>query len=131
MGWIYFNPNPMSNRVGDCTIRALSLALDQDWDSTYLDIVVEGFIQKDMPSSNTVWSDYLISKGFKRYIVDSPCRDCYTIKDFTDDHPNGVYILATGTHVICVKDGNYYDTWDSGNEIPIYYFVKEQNQNGK
>lgn len=131
MAWIYFNPNPMSNRVGDCTIRALSLALDQNWDSTYLDIVVEGFIQKDMPSSNSVWGDYLISKGYKRYIIDPPRKNCYTIKDFTDNHPNGVYILATGTHVICVKDGNYYDTWDSGNEIPIYYFVKEQNQNGE
>lgn len=33
MGWIPFNPNPDANRVGDCTIRAISLATDQDWDS--------------------------------------------------------------------------------------------------
>jgi len=34
-------------------------------------------------------------------------------------------ILATGTHVIAVGDGNYYDTWDSGQEVPIYYWRKE------
>ena len=28
-------------------------------------------------------------------------------------------------HVVCVKDGNYYDTWQSGDEVPIYAWVKE------
>lgn len=125
MAWIYFNPNPMSNRVGDCTIRALSLALDQDWDSTYLDIVIEGFVFKDMPSSNAVWASYLQENGFSRHIIPDTCPNCYTISKFAEDHPSGVYILATGTHVVTVKDGNYYDTWDSGDEIPMYYFSKE------
>lgn len=125
MAWIYFNPNPMSNRVGDCTIRALSLALDQDWDSTYLDIVVEGFVLKDMPSSNAVWASYLQDNGFNRHIIPDTCPNCYTISKFAEDHPSGVYILATGTHVVTVKNGNYYDTWDSGDEIPMYYFSKE------
>ena len=69
MGWMPYNPNPDANRVGDCTIRAISLATDQDWDSTYWDIALEGYIMKDMPSSNAVWSSVLMSKGFKRYIL--------------------------------------------------------------
>lgn len=125
MAWVYFNPNPAANRVGDCTIRALSLALDKDWDSTYLDVVVEGFITKDMPSSNAVWSNVLKENGFIRYIMDNDCPSCYTINDFCTDNPEGIYVVATGSHVVCVKDGDFYDTWDSGNEIPIYYFVKE------
>ena len=125
MAWLYFNPNPLSNRVGDCTIRAISKVLNQDWDETYLDIVVEGFMQKDMPSSNSVWTNYLQSKGYIRHIIPNTCPKCYTIKNFCIDHPIGSYILATGTHVVAVQDGNYYDTWDSGNEIPIYYFEKE------
>ena len=125
MGWIPFNPNPDANRVGDCTIRAISLATDQDWDSTYWDIALEGYIMKDMPSSNTVWSSVLMSKGFKRYILQDECPNCYTVNKFCSDHPTGTYVLATGTHVVAVKDGNYYDTWDSGCEIPIYYFEKE------
>ena len=42
------------------------------------------------------------------------------------DNPEGKYLLATGTHVVTVIDGDYYDTWDSGDEIPIYYFTKEE-----
>ena len=80
----------------------------------------------DIPSSNDVWSSYLSTRGFKRYVIPSNCPDCYTIREFVEDYPQGTYILATGTHVIAVKDGNYYDTWDSGDEMPIYYWKKER-----
>lgn len=52
--------------------------------------------------------------------------DCYNVKDFAQDHPKGRYVVGTGTHVIAVIDGNYYDTWDSGEEIPVYYWEKEK-----
>ena len=54
MSWKYYNPNPRSNLVGDCVIRALSLALNQDWDETYLGVKAKGYELKDMTSSNTI-----------------------------------------------------------------------------
>ena len=51
--------------------------------------------------------------------------DCYTVKRFCADNPELTGILATGTHVIAVANGNYYDTWDSGEEVPIYYWRLE------
>lgn len=27
-------------------------------------------------------------------------------------------------HVVCVQDGFYWDTWDSGQEIPVYYWER-------
>lgn len=125
MAWVFVNPNPLSNLVGDCVIRALSLATGDSWDKVYLGVTLKGYEMKNMPSSNAVWGAYLKSIGYRRYIIPNECPDCYTIRDFTDEHPDGVYILATGTHVVTVINGDYYDTWDSGNEIPIYYFVKE------
>lgn len=125
MPWQTCNLNPFGKHVGDCVVRALSLALDQDWDTTYLELMSQGFSMKDMPSSNAVWGQYLKNKGFKRYIIPDECPDCYTVAEFCADNPQGVYILGTGTHVVTVKDGSYYDTWDSGREIPIYYFEKE------
>ena len=125
MAWQYYNPNPSSNLVGDCVIRALSLALNQDWDTTYLGVAMQGYEMDDMPSSNAVWGAYLRHNGFRRYIIPNECPDCYTIADFCKDNPNGLYVLATGTHVVTAINGNYYDTWDSGKELPIYYFVKE------
>lgn len=76
----------------------------------------------DMPSSNPVWGSYLKQNGFLQESIPNTCPDCYTIEDFCRDHPKGIYILGTGTHVVCVVDGDHFDAWDSGNEIPIYYF---------
>jgi hypothetical protein len=125
MSYISFNPNPRRNSVGDCVIRAISKVTNQDWDTTYLGVALQGYIVKDMPSSNNVWGGYLYSKGFNRYVIPNTCPDCYTIKDFCKDNPKGTFLLATGTHAVSVIDGNYYDTWDSGDEVPIYYWRKE------
>ena len=38
------------------------------------------------------------------------------------DHPKGIYVVATGSHVVAVVNGDYYDSWDSGDEIVAYYF---------
>ena len=35
MAWIEYNPNPRRNRVGDCAIRAVAKATDQDWEMAY------------------------------------------------------------------------------------------------
>lgn len=125
MAYIYINPNPSNNLTGDCVIRGISLLMKQDWETAYMNIVLQGFMMHDMPSSNAVWGAYLHQNGFQRRTIPNNCPDCYTIKDFTRDYPHGEYLLATGTHVVAAKDGNYFDTWDSGNEIPIYYWKKE------
>lgn len=119
------NVNPKNRRVGDCVVRAISIALDKNWETTYLELCIKGFTDCDMPSSNSVWNSYLKGKGYKRTTIPNDC-DCYTVEDFCKDHPKGTYILGTGTHALCIKDGNYYDVWDSGNETPIYYFMKDE-----
>ena len=124
--WVQSNNNPDKALVGDCTIRAISKAIGKPWDDTYIYLAVQGFKMKDMPSSNRVWGEFLYANGFRRFIIPDSCPNCYTIKDFCEDHKDGKYVLATGTHVVCVVDGNYYDSWDSGDEIPIYYWRKEK-----
>ena len=121
----YFNPNPRGSNVGDCTVRALCKALDQDWQTTYAGVSTMGYVLSDMPSANHVWGAYLRKRGFKRYIVDDHGVDRYTVEDFCNDHKQGTYILAIDGHVVCVVDGIYYDSWDSGNEIPLYYWRRE------
>lgn len=122
----FYNPNPKRKLVGDCVIRAISKLTSKDWEDVYLGIVLKGYELHDMPSSNNVWETYLRENGYKRMLVPNMCPDCYTVEDFCRDHPTGSYLLATGTHVVAVEDGDYFDTWDSGNEIPIYYFKKEE-----
>ena len=124
--FIRMNPNPSQNLVGDCVIRAISILTNTSWDYTYMEIALKGYEMRDMPSSNEVWGAYLKSLGYNRYVIPNTCPVCYTVDQFCKDHPDGKYLLATGTHVVAIIDGDYYDTWNSGNEIPIYYFTREE-----
>ena len=119
------NPNPNGSYVGDCVVRAISIAENQSWNETYINLCLMGLKMYDMPSSNRVWHEYLRTLGYKRRIVPNDCPFCYTVKDFCGEYFKGTYILGTGNHVICVKNGDWYDTWDSGDETPIYYWSKE------
>ena len=123
--WKQYNPNPAGARVGDCTVRAVGFATRQTWEAAFVGVCLEGMCQCDMPSANHVWGAYLRRKGFKRRMLEDACPDCYTLRDFCKDHPHGVYVVAISGHVVCVSDGDYYDSWDSGSEVPIYYFTKE------
>ena len=126
MAYIYRNPNPRNNLVGDCVIRGIALLMNQPWEDVYMEVVTQGYSMYDMPSSNAVWMAYLRSQGYKKYLIPNSCPDCYSIKQFCEDNPRGKYLLATGTHAVTVINGDYYDTWDSGDEVPIFYFTKEE-----
>jgi hypothetical protein len=122
--FIETNRNPMKKRVGDCVIRALSAVMNEPWDRVYIDVMLEGFSLKDMPSANYVWGAYLKRNGYIRETIPNTCPKCYSVKDFCKDHPEGRYILGTGQHAIAVIDGDYLDTWDSGDEVPVFYWKK-------
>lgn len=123
--WKKFNSNPTGNAVGDCTVRAISKALGQSWETTYMGLCLQGLADYDMPNANEVWGRYLISKGYTRKMIENACRDMYTVSEFCEEHPQGVYVLAISGHVVCVIDGVYYDTWDSGKCVPLYYWERK------
>lgn len=125
MAWIQYNPNPAGRNVGDCAVRALTVALDVDWEEAYELIARAGYNMADMPSSDSVWGAVLRSNGFYREAVPNTCPECYTVADFAMDHPKGVYVVGTGGHVVTVVDGVLYDSWNSSKEIPIYYWHKK------
>ena len=122
--WQQFLNNPAGRSVGDCAVRAVSAALDITWEQAYLLITAAGFSMADMPSSNSVWGAVLRQHGFTRHNLPPTCPDCYTFADFAAEHPHGVYVLGTGTHVATIKDSVIMDAWNSSNEIPQYYWHK-------
>lgn len=127
MSYAFYNPNPVRKSVGDCAVRAISKALGQTWDETYVGLCLEGFLQKDWGNADDVWGRYLKTRGFTRHWIPDECPDCYTVTRFAEDHPIGTYILSMpGRHVLCVQDGQWHDSWDSGMEIPTYYWCKER-----
>ena len=121
-----YNPNPASIKiVGDCAIRAVAKALDTDWESAYIKLAVNGLLMGDLPNSNYVIASVLRQNGFQRLDMTNTCPDCITVSEFAEEHPKGTYLLGMGDHVVTVIDGNYYDVFDSGDEIPAYAWFKK------
>lgn len=133
--YIRYNDNPFNLDVGDCVIRAISTALNYNWFMVHDELSFLSRKMADMPSSNRVWKQYLINKGYHETQINNTCPKCLTVDEFCRQHPKGRYILSTaeytkardnlivtGTHVVAVIDGDYYDTWDSGQDVPLSYF---------
>ena len=125
MSYIYYNPNPLKKSKNDCVVRGICRITGMSWHEVYWELCEQGSEMCDMPPVNSVWGKYLLENGFTKHTIPDICPNCYTVNRFCYDHPEGEYILAMGQHVIAVVDGDFYDTEDTGNEVPIYYYRKE------
>ena len=135
MGFIKLNLNPFGQDTGDCVIRAITLALNYNWFMVHDELSFLSRKMADMPSSNRVWKTYLNEKGYREEPAQNTCPNCLTVEQFCRQHPVGRYILSTceytkardnlivtGTHVVTVIDGDWYDSWDSGADVPLSFF---------
>ena len=132
LGYVYYNPNPLKKSCGDCVIRAISKALGQSWEQTYTELALQGYMMSDMPSSNAVWGTYLVGKNFEEGSLMRRCLSCYTLQDFCEDFSVGTYIVGTDSHAVAVIDGTVFDSFDSRDMYPTYYFkkIEEENKDG-
>lgn len=120
-----YNPNPAYRRTEDCVIRAIAKALDVDWLEAYDLVSEEGRKRYDIPMANHVWIGLLEDKGYHMYPIPYACPSCYSVRDFAADHPRGEYIVGDGQHVLVVEDGDWYDSWNSGDMAPTFYLQRE------
>lgn len=126
MAWVQYDPNPVqtNGRVGDCAVRAVSKALDLTWEEAYSKLALNGYLMGDMPNSDIVWGSVLRGDGFIREVLSNTCPDCYTVKEFCKDHPDGIFVIKSENHVATVVNGNLFDSWNSEMKVPIYYWMK-------
>lgn len=120
--WIRCNPNPLGRQTGDCVVRALAIATGRSWRETYRGLCRIGEHQGELPNGNNVWGTYLKDQGARQFLLPETCPECITVRAFCDRYPEGVYVIGTGSHAVAVIGGDYYDAWDSGNEVPSYFW---------
>lgn len=122
--YIEYNPNSVGLITDDCAVRALSKALDVTWDMAYMMLALNGMKMGFLMNYNAVIASVLRSHGFRRATIPNTCPDCFTIKDFAELNPTGVFVLGTGSHVVTVDGGDVYDAWNSLSEIPVYVWYE-------
>ena len=120
--WVRCNPNPLGKQAGDCVVRAIAIATQRSWQDVYADLCKQGRRMCDMPSSNSVWGTFLKEEGFRQFLLPESCASGVTVRACCDRYPEGIFIIGTGNHAVAVIDGDYYDSWDSGDEVPSYFW---------
>lgn len=124
----YYQPNKMDlkDQYGDCVIRALTKAMDLEWLEVF-DQMQPLSRELQVPfNCKPCYEKYITSKSFS-YVGVSNKKGSKrpTVKQFANQHREGVYILRVAHHLVTVVDGIYYDTWDSGHKSLYGYWIKE------
>lgn len=120
--WIKCNVNPAKNNTADCVIRACAVTLNKTWLQVSDEIYALSRSYYLSMSDDRLWGRYLYQAGFVPFLVPESCPGCVTIKRFCLIYPKGTYIIGTGSHAVAIVDGDYYDSWDSGEEIPSFFW---------
>lgn len=126
MGYKYFQPNKkdLKDNHLDCQIRALCKATGKDWLSVYDDLVAIGRELWRLPDEREASDEYLKARGFFR--VKAVRGKKPTLKEFAETHRRGTFVVNMTGHVVTVIDGDYYDTWDSGDGATYSYWRKNE-----
>ena len=120
--WIFQNPNPKKKIVPDCVIRAICIALQLSWYEVF-DILSElARAECSVTCDDQLWGKLLYRMGFTPFAIPLNLPTSITIKQFCKMFPHCRYIIGPGSHAVAIIDGNYYDSWDSGNEIPSFFW---------
>lgn len=126
----YYQPNEkdLKDKYGDCTIRALSKALDCSWLEAF-DLTIP-FCREyqcsnifNLPSQ--IESEIMAKLGFDYTGVSNKSGTKRpTVKSFALSHKTGTYILNVANHEVACVDGIYFDTWDCGSKSLYGYYTK-------
>lgn len=129
--WKNFNPNPFNRKTGDCTLRAYCAAFNISWNCAYdkasKRAKEEGFVLDDSKVVDKILTEVFNCKLSSLYNKKTiKVKDRRTIKDWAMCHPYGTFICQVTGHLVTIRDGKYYDNWDSGDKkIANIYLVPE------
>lgn len=116
----YYNANPKGYHVCDCVIRALSKATGLSWENVMRSLAGKAADLGQMPNVVTCYSPWLKENHF----VDGDTRGM-TVNQLVNSYPSATIVARTMGHLVCVKDGKYWDTWDCGRRKVIQFWIKE------
>lgn len=131
----YYNANSRGNNTSDCVKRSISLAFDIPYNE-----VTKLLNAKMRELHLTRWN---VAPVFKPVILELGAskgkieKSGLTVEEFADTHDlNNIYIVLCGkanngssSHMVCVRDGKVWDSWDSrGYYVTIYWTVDGANK---
>lgn len=135
--FVYYNPNPKLRRRKngtpyawsrcDCSVRAVACALNISWEDAYTQLCTAGAVIYDMPDTKEAIGHVLCNNGFEYVKLGKPERGMRrnTVNETARLIKSGVIVANCTGHVVCIKNGKYYDTGDSGDMCVFSYWRKK------
>lgn len=106
----YYNCNPLSREVNDCCVRAISLAENKSWDECYEEL--SRYAQEQC----ILLDDAMFIEPYLNGKYPTICYKCkgsrMTVGEFTESHPQGVFLATMKGHITCIINGVIRDIWD-------------------
>ena len=142
-GYMYFQPNPMKNRIGDCVIRAYSAVFNLPWEKI-LEMLAQSCEYKDTTlNSNMIYQSLASEYEFDLY--DRPIEEgkgltgvefcdrmtlrCRGGERFFAQMGNGHVVGIIPTEINGEKQYAVADSWDSsGRKIGRYWVLRPKKK---
>ena len=124
----YYNANPKNRITGDCVFRAFTLAMQQDYNTTVMEMAElmckTGYALNDVKGEHK----YLEMKGWVKHPQPKkPDGTKYTGEEFCKRlaKKNQRYIAHIGGHhMVAIVGGKVHDIWDSTDGCIGNYWTK-------
>ena len=131
----YYNANPKNRITTDCVIRALSTAMDKDYNEVVMELA-EMQCKTGYDDGDTKLIDkYLQSKGWvknkqprkedgTKYTGKEWCLEMQEDYDWIIGKKKNVIANIGGHHIVAIVDGQVWDIWDSTDKCIGNYWTK-------
>lgn len=104
-----FPNQKLKTRIGDCVVRAIAIALEQDYKTTMQDLFALGLEMGCMPNTHDCWREYLSRKGWVEHKFGKQLVRINSTKI-----PRDQFVLCqTAGHLVAINNDEVYDTWDA------------------
>lgn len=120
------NMNPKDLKVGDCVIRALTLADDkEDYRKVYKELFEIGYKKCRMVNDKIVYEKWLQDHGWvKIKMPKKPNNKRYTLEEWINDNPDLTFVASVAKHLTFIDKGILIDTWNCSYKCLGNYWIK-------
>ena len=128
MSYVFFQPNALDkkNEVGDCAVRSICCAENLEWLEAY-DLMSKYAREVWSPFNCKKGYEHILSKlGYTYHSIGRPKKGQKrpTVESFAKEHKKGIFLPIVANHYVCIKNGDWYDTWRSDNLSVYGYWEK-------
>ena len=114
--YIYYNANPEHKIIGDCVVRAMTLALHKNYNAV-INMLVE--------NSKYFNCDIIVKDCYKNLLLSYEMIKPYnkTVEEISEQYKNNILLIRIDQHLTCSMYGDIYDIWDTSKEIVDVFWI--------